>query len=306
MRLSVPARDLRSELRARDAGDARFTSRACDSAAATASSWAAATSGSRRSRDCSPATARSPSIAPDAIAPSCASSPPRARSPGSGASSSRPTSRASSSRSPRPARPRSTSPSTRRPSGGRCWSTSSTCPRCATSSSRRSSAGPAGDRDLHRRRLAGAGEADQARDRAEFGEPYARLAVILNDARGWAKATLPTYQDRKEFFEGIVNGEPDPVELVRAGRERDGAAPDRRRAKRHAPTRPPAATRRGLMPPIAIYRDLLRSHVRALDRRLHQPLLRDAQVPPVRSAGGARALEVPRVRVPIRQLGGRG
>ena len=55
----------------------------------------------------------------------------------------------------------------------------------------------------------------------EFGEPYARLAVILNDARGWAKATLPTYQDRKEFFEGIVNGDPDPVELVRAGRERE-------------------------------------------------------------------------------------
>jgi siroheme synthase-like protein len=54
-----------------------------------------------------------------------------------------------------------------------------------------------------------------------FGEPYARLAVILNDARGWAKATLPTYQDRKEFFEGIVNGEPDPVELVREGRERE-------------------------------------------------------------------------------------
>jgi precorrin-2 dehydrogenase/sirohydrochlorin ferrochelatase len=52
-----------------------------------------------------------------------------------------------------------------------------------------------------------------------YGEPYARLAVILNQARGWAKATLPTYQDRKEFFEGIVNGEPDPVELVREGRE---------------------------------------------------------------------------------------
>ena len=54
-----------------------------------------------------------------------------------------------------------------------------------------------------------------------FGEPYARLAMILNDARGWAKATLPTYQDRKEFFEGIVNGDPDPVELIRDGRERD-------------------------------------------------------------------------------------
>jgi precorrin-2 dehydrogenase/sirohydrochlorin ferrochelatase len=51
-----------------------------------------------------------------------------------------------------------------------------------------------------------------------FGEPYADLAVLLNDARGWAKGTLPTYQDRKEFFESIVNGEPDPIELLRAGR----------------------------------------------------------------------------------------
>jgi siroheme synthase-like protein len=50
-----------------------------------------------------------------------------------------------------------------------------------------------------------------------FGEPYADLAVLLNDARGWAKATLPTYQDRKEFFEGIVAGDPDPIELLRGG-----------------------------------------------------------------------------------------
>src|SRR6476469_2655642 len=55
----------------------------------------------------------------------------------------------------------------------------------------------------------------------QYGEPYARLAVLLNEARGWAKGTLPTYQDRKEFFEGIVNGEPDPVELIREGREAD-------------------------------------------------------------------------------------
>jgi precorrin-2 dehydrogenase / sirohydrochlorin ferrochelatase len=51
----------------------------------------------------------------------------------------------------------------------------------------------------------------------QFGEPYADLAVLLNDARGWAKGTLPTYQDRKEFFEEIVNGDPDPIELLRAG-----------------------------------------------------------------------------------------
>jgi siroheme synthase-like protein len=50
-----------------------------------------------------------------------------------------------------------------------------------------------------------------------FGEPYAELAMLLAEARGWAKATLPTYEDRKEFFEGIVNGDPDPVELLRNG-----------------------------------------------------------------------------------------
>ncbi len=52
-----------------------------------------------------------------------------------------------------------------------------------------------------------------------FGEHYARLAVMLNDARGWAKSNLPTYADRRDFFEGIVNGDPDPVVLVRDGRE---------------------------------------------------------------------------------------
>ena len=54
---------------------------------------------------------------------------------------------------------------------------------------------------------------------ALYGEDHARLAVILNQARGWAKRTLPTYQDRKVFFEGIVNGDPDPIELIRSGRE---------------------------------------------------------------------------------------
>ena len=50
-----------------------------------------------------------------------------------------------------------------------------------------------------------------------FGEEYAQLAIMLNDARGWAKSTLPTYQDRKAFFEGIVGGDPDPITLLRAG-----------------------------------------------------------------------------------------
>jgi precorrin-2 dehydrogenase len=70
---------------------------------------------------------------------------------------------------------------------------------------------------------AGASPALAKRIRAEiaeeYGEPYARLAELLNEVRGWAKGMLPTYQDRKQFFESIVEGEPDPVELLRAGDE---------------------------------------------------------------------------------------
>jgi precorrin-2 dehydrogenase/sirohydrochlorin ferrochelatase len=51
----------------------------------------------------------------------------------------------------------------------------------------------------------------------QFGESYAQLAILLNEVRGWAKGTLPTYQDRKRFFESIVNGDPDPIELLRSG-----------------------------------------------------------------------------------------
>ena len=52
-----------------------------------------------------------------------------------------------------------------------------------------------------------------------FGEDYARLAILLNDVRGWAKDTLPTYHDRRDFFESIVGGDPDPIALLRAGDE---------------------------------------------------------------------------------------
>jgi len=52
-----------------------------------------------------------------------------------------------------------------------------------------------------------------------YGSEHARMAELLNEARGWAKGNLPTYQDRKAFFEGIVNGEPDPIALLRAGDE---------------------------------------------------------------------------------------
>ncbi|GAC1439236.1 MAG: bifunctional precorrin-2 dehydrogenase/sirohydrochlorin ferrochelatase [Solirubrobacteraceae bacterium] len=67
-----------------------------------------------------------------------------------------------------------------------------------------------------------------------FGEEYARLAVLLNDARGWAKSTLPTYQDRKEFFESIVGGEPDPVALLRSGDEAGVLALIARAQREHA------------------------------------------------------------------------
>jgi precorrin-2 dehydrogenase/sirohydrochlorin ferrochelatase len=50
-----------------------------------------------------------------------------------------------------------------------------------------------------------------------YGEPYAQLAEMLNDIRGWARSALATYQDRKVFFEAIVNGDPDPIELLRKG-----------------------------------------------------------------------------------------
>jgi precorrin-2 dehydrogenase / sirohydrochlorin ferrochelatase len=73
----------------------------------------------------------------------------------------------------------------------------------------------------------------------QFGEEYARLAVLLNEARGWAKATLPTYRERKEYFESIVNGDPDPIELLRAGDERDSESAVReliaRAQSEHAP-----------------------------------------------------------------------
>jgi siroheme synthase-like protein len=70
----------------------------------------------------------------------------------------------------------------------------------------------------------------------EYGEPYARLAVLLNEARGWAKGTLPTYQDRKAFFEGIVNGDPDPIALLRGGDEAAVREVIERAKRAHTPT----------------------------------------------------------------------
>lgn len=60
------------------------------------------------------------------------------------------------------------------------------------------------------------------RETAErFDEAYAELATILEGLRPWAKANLPTYRHRKDFFASIVEGDPDPISLLRAG---DGRA----------------------------------------------------------------------------------
>jgi precorrin-2 dehydrogenase/sirohydrochlorin ferrochelatase len=52
-----------------------------------------------------------------------------------------------------------------------------------------------------------------------FGPEYARLAELLDGLRAWAKETLPTYEDRRDFFEAIVNGLPDPIALLQEGDE---------------------------------------------------------------------------------------
>ena len=54
-----------------------------------------------------------------------------------------------------------------------------------------------------------------------FGAAYAELATILEALRPWAKATLPTYADRKAFFDSIVDGDPDPITLLRTGQHKD-------------------------------------------------------------------------------------
>ena len=86
---------------------------------------------------------------------------------------------------------------------------------------------------------------------ASSASPYARLAVLLNEARGWAKATLPTYQDRKEFFESIVGRRSRPDRAAaRRTTEHGGARADRdgpsasTRPRPSAPERAPDGARR--------------------------------------------------------------
>jgi precorrin-2 dehydrogenase / sirohydrochlorin ferrochelatase len=54
---------------------------------------------------------------------------------------------------------------------------------------------------------------------AMFDTAYARLAEILDGLRPWAKENLPDYAARRDFFEAIVQADPDPVVLLRENRE---------------------------------------------------------------------------------------
>ena len=67
-----------------------------------------------------------------------------------------------------------------------------------------------------------------------FGAEYAELAGLLNDVRGWAKATLPTYDERKRVLRGH-----------RQRRPRPRRAPARRRPGRR---RRRCSTRAGPLP----------------------------------------------------------
>ena len=75
----------------------------------------------------------------------------------------------------------------------------------------------------------------------KVSDEYVTLAELLEAERPWAKENLATYDDRKDFFEEIVNGNPDPIELLRRGDEEalhrliDGAKRSRSesRSRRH-------------------------------------------------------------------------
>jgi len=53
---------------------------------------------------------------------------------------------------------------------------------------------------------------------ATIDDSYADLAETLDGLRPWAKENLATYEARRDFFAGIVGGDPDPIALIRAGK----------------------------------------------------------------------------------------
>jgi len=53
---------------------------------------------------------------------------------------------------------------------------------------------------------------------SRLGPEYAVLATLLDEQRSWAKTSLPGYDERRAFFESIVEGDPDPIDLLRTGK----------------------------------------------------------------------------------------
>lgn len=51
--------------------------------------------------------------------------------------------------------------------------------------------------------------------------PFAPLAATLRSLRPWARAELPTYAARRDFFRAIVEDPRDPLTLIEEGRIRD-------------------------------------------------------------------------------------
>ena len=165
--------------------------------------------------------------------------------------------------------------------------------------------GPARDRDLDR----GASPALAKRMKREiaelYGEPYAQLAEILNDIRGWAKETLPTYQDRKDFFEAIVNGDARPHRASargrRAGRARSSSPPKSgrlRRWLRSGAVRGVGEEGLGVSLPSLGFSPLSApSLAECAAAKIRTPLVRETPNPSPRTAPPLpRALPLPRVR----------
>ena len=52
-----------------------------------------------------------------------------------------------------------------------------------------------------------------------YDDAFSRLAQILDELRPWARSELRDYAARRDFFDALVNGDPDPIDLLRAGAE---------------------------------------------------------------------------------------
>ena len=80
------------------------------------------------------------------------------------------------------------------------------------------------DRDLHRRRLARPGQAHEARDRRAVRRAVRAPGGAAERGARLGQGHAATYPERSDFFEAIVNGDPDPIGLLRAGDERPCAS----------------------------------------------------------------------------------